>query len=61
MYTRMRSAVIIPEWLNKKIGVYNGKTYIPVTIKLSMIGHKLGEYSWTTKPAIFVTKKGAKK
>ncbi len=60
MYTRMRSAVIIPQWLNQKIGVYNGKSYIPVTIKLHMLGKKLGEFSWTTKSAMYVSKNKGK-
>jgi len=30
-------------------GVYNGKQHIPVSITEEMVGHKLGEFSPTTK------------
>jgi small subunit ribosomal protein S19 len=30
-------------------GVYNGKEFIPVKITENMVGHKLGEFSPTTK------------
>ncbi|HBH19705.1 MAG TPA: 30S ribosomal protein S19, partial [Candidatus Peribacter riflensis] len=29
--------------------VHNGKDFIPVYITEQMVGHKLGEFSWTTK------------
>ncbi len=54
--TKQRASIIIPQWLDKKIGVYNGKIFVPVKISATMIGHKLGEYSWTKKPATYITK-----
>lgn len=49
--TKARSVMIIPEWVGYKIGIHNGMKYIPILIKKDMIGYKLGEFSWTKKPA----------
>ncbi len=54
--TKHRASIIIPQWVDKKIGVYNGKIFVPVKIHTNMIGHKLGEYSWPKKPAQFIKK-----
>ena len=29
--------------------IHNGRKFIPVFITEQMVGHKLGEFSWTTK------------
>nr|BBQ09612.1 ribosomal protein S19 [Volvocales sp. NrCl902] len=42
-----RSSTIIPSMIGLTIGVYNGKTVIPVFITDQMVGHKLGEFSPT--------------
>jgi small subunit ribosomal protein S19 len=47
--THMREFVIIPEMLNKRILVHNGKEWIAVDIKPEMLGHRLGEFSMTRK------------
>ncbi|MCD6471387.1 30S ribosomal protein S19 [bacterium] len=47
--TWSRSSTITPEMVGFTIGVYNGKTHIPVFITEDMIGHKLGEFSPTRK------------
>lgn len=44
-----RAATIIPEMIGFTFGVYNGKQHIPVYITEEMVGHKLGEFSPTTK------------
>lgn len=41
--THLRDRILLPEM----VGVYNGKTFIPVEIKLDTIGHYLGESSIT--------------
>ena len=46
--TQVREAVILPEWLGLKFGVYNGKEYKPVTITIRAIGKRLGEFSHST-------------
>lgn len=47
--THERDMVILPQMVGCTIGVYNGKEFVPVTIKPEMIGHRLGEFSLTTK------------
>lgn len=46
--THCREAVIIPEWLNIKFLVYNGKEWKPVEITMEKLGKRLGEYSIPT-------------
>ncbi len=45
--TWSRSSTIIPAMLGRTISVYNGQKHIPVYISESLIGHKLGEFSFT--------------
>ncbi len=47
--TWARSCVIIPEMVGFVFEVHNGKEFIPVSIREDMVGHKLGEFSPTTK------------
>ena len=47
--TWSRYATIIPEMIGFTFGVHNGKEHIPVKIIDEMVGHKLGEFSPTTK------------
>lgn len=47
--TWTRSAVITPEMIGLTFGVHNGKDFIEVLIEENMVGHKLGEFSATTK------------
>ncbi len=46
--THCREAVIIPEWLGLVFLVYNGKEWKQVKIDVNKLGHRLGEYSYTT-------------
>ncbi len=47
--THCRDMVIIPELVGVKIGVHNGKEYVPLEIKEEMVGHRLGEFALTRK------------
>ncbi|AMD30376.1 MAG: 30S ribosomal protein S19 [Acidilobus sp.] len=47
--THVRDLVILPEMVGMTIAVYNGKEFVPVRIVPEMIGHRLGEFSHTTK------------
>jgi small subunit ribosomal protein S19 len=47
--TWYRRSTIVPEMIGFTFGVHNGKDFIPVKITEDMIGHKLGEFSPTTK------------
>jgi small subunit ribosomal protein S19 len=45
--TWSRRSTIIPEMLGHTLAVHNGKKFIPVYITENMVGHKLGEFSFT--------------
>jgi len=47
--TWSRSCVIFPEMVGFVFGVHNGKDFIEVKVSENMVGHKLGEFSPTTK------------
>lgn len=47
--TWSRACTIVPEMIGYTFGIHNGKDHIPVKITEEMIGHKLGEFSPTTK------------
>jgi small subunit ribosomal protein S19 len=47
--TWARFCVIAPEMVGFTFGVHNGKEFVPVYITEDMVGHKLGEFSFTTK------------
>lgn len=46
--TRVREAVILPEWFGLTFGVYNGKEYKKVEIDIKKIGKRLGDFSHST-------------
>lgn len=45
--THERDMVILPEMVNVKLGIYNGKEYKTVEIITEMVGHRLGEFALT--------------
>ena len=45
--TWSRRSTVIPELVGHTIAVHNGKTFIPVYVTENMVGHKLGEFSFT--------------
>lgn len=47
--TWARDSDIPPEFVGFTFAVHNGKEFLPVYITEQMVGHKLGEFSWTTK------------
>ncbi len=47
--TWSRDAVISPEMVGFTFGVHNGRDHIEVQATEDMVGHKLGEFSPTTK------------
>lgn len=44
-----RDCDIPPEFVGFTFAVHNGKEFLPVYVTEQMVGHKLGEFSWTTK------------
>ena len=47
--TWARHSTISPEMVGFTFGVHNGKEFVPVFVSEDMVGHKLGEFSATTK------------
>jgi small subunit ribosomal protein S19 len=50
--THRRDLPIIPQFVGKKVSVYNGKEFKEFEIKPEMIGHFLGEFILTRKPPV---------
>ena len=47
--TWSRDCTIVPEMIGVTFQVHNGKDFIDVYVVENMVGHKLGEFSHTTK------------
>ncbi|MGC8587192.1 MAG: 30S ribosomal protein S19 [Candidatus Micrarchaeia archaeon] len=47
--THAREAVILPSWIGMKFAVHNGKEFKEMLITPEMLGHRLGEFAFTTK------------
>ncbi len=47
--THVREAMILPSWIGMMFEVYNGKEFQKVQITANMLGHRLGEFAFTTK------------
>ncbi|MGA0241451.1 MAG: 30S ribosomal protein S19 [Candidatus Marinamargulisbacteria bacterium] len=45
--TWSRRSTIVPSMIGHTIAVHNGRKHIPVYVSENMIGHKLGEFSFT--------------
>jgi len=50
--THLREMVIIPEMIDKRVLLYNGKEWVLVLIKPEMVGHRLGEFTLTRKKVL---------
>lgn len=47
--TWARNCAVTPDFVGHTFAVHNGKEHIPVYIAENMVGHKLGEFSFTRK------------
>lgn len=47
--TWARDCTITPEMIGFSFGVHNGREFVQVKVTEEMVGHKLGEFSPTTK------------
>ena len=47
--TWSRACTIAPEFVGHTFGVHNGKQHNPVFVTEDMVGHKLGEFSFTRR------------
>jgi len=52
-----RRSVILPQFVGKTFEIYNGKSFLRVTIIEQMIGHKFGEFASTRRKAVHKQKK----
>lgn len=59
--TYARRCTIIPQFVGMTISVYNGKQFVPVAVKETMVGFKLGAFSPTRKFPGHASDKKAKK
>ena len=47
--THVREAVILPSWVGMRFQVHNGKEFQEFEVTANMLGHRLGEFSFSTK------------
>ena len=52
-----KNLIILPEYVDHFVHVYNGKTFINIKINEKMIGFKFGEFIYTRKKHIYKKKK----
>ena len=45
--TWSRRSTIMPQFVGLTFGVHNGQKHVPVLVSEDMVGHKLGEFSFT--------------
>ena len=57
--TWARNSTISPEMVGLTFEVHNGRMFLPVLVSEAMVGHKLGEFSFTRKFSGHSSKKGA--
>ncbi|KAH9476616.1 37S ribosomal protein S19, mitochondrial, partial [Psilocybe cubensis] len=51
--TQARNCTILPNFVGVRFLVHNGRDYEPVLVTQDMVGHKLGEFSFTKKRFTF--------
>ena len=56
-----RRSVILPQFIDEKVFIHNGKTFISLLITEDMVGHKFGEFAMTRKRAVHKKKVKKKK
>lgn len=55
--TISKNSLILPQFVGLTLQIYNGKTFIILTVINEMIGHKLGEFVSTRKQFFYKKKK----
>jgi ribosomal protein S19 len=45
--------MILPSFVGRTFHVYNGKKFLPVKVTQEMIGFRLGDFSFSKKPAVY--------
>lgn len=47
--THLRSMVILPQFVDNVIGIYNGHEFVEIQVKPEMIGHVLADFAMSKK------------
>ncbi len=47
--THCRDALVLPEYVGRRVAIHNGREFKEVELKPEMIGHYLGEFSLTRR------------
>lgn len=47
--THERDGVILPSWVGMNFAIHNGKEFKQMEIRPEMLGHRLGEFAFSTK------------
>ncbi|MDE1855628.1 MAG: 30S ribosomal protein S19 [Candidatus Micrarchaeota archaeon] len=47
--THIREAIILPSWVGMNFAIHNGKEFKQTEIRPEMLGHRLGEFAFSTK------------
>jgi len=55
-----RNSAILPQFVNKKFKIHNGKSFLELEIQELMIGHKFGEFAQTRKKVMHKNKEKKK-
>lgn len=50
--TQIREALILPSWIGLSFAVHNGKEFKQIEIRPEMLGHRLGDYAFSTKRVV---------
>lgn len=50
--TQIREALILPSWIGMSFAVHNGKEFKQIEIRPEMLGHRLGDYAFSTKRVV---------
>ena len=45
--TWARACTVVPDFIGHTFSVHNGRKFLPVYVTEQMVGHKLGEFSFT--------------
>lgn len=52
-----KNLIILPEYIDHFVNIYNGKTFVSFKINEKMVGFKFGEFIYTKKKHIYKKKK----
>lgn len=56
-FLKKKNCVILPEFVNTKVKIYNGQKFYDLHITPEMVGYKFGFFIFTRKLHVFKTKR----